>query len=190
MYSFWSEFSGFVVGIGLSAACGFRIILPLLGLSIAVMNGYVQPAPEFQWIGTWPALIALATAAVLEIGAYYIPWLDNLLDAAATPLAVAAGTIAAATVMGDMPPFLRWSLALIAGGGMAGTIQVGTSILRGMSTATTGGMGNILLSTAELAGSAVVTLLALIAPAVAFTAAMIVAVWIVWKLLHRPIPKS
>jgi len=181
MESMWSGFSGFIVGIGLSAACGFRILLPLLGISIAALHGYIHLAPEFQWIGTWPALIALATAALVEIGAYYIPWLDNLLDAAATPLAVAAGTIAAASVMGDLSPFLRWSLALIAGGGMAGTIQTGTAILRGVSTASTGGLANIFLSTAELAGAALTTLLALLAPVVAFAAAIIVAVWIVRK---------
>ena len=116
MESFWSGLSGIAIGIGLSAACGFRVILPFLGLSIAAMHGLIQPAPEFQWIGTWPALAALATAAILEIGAYYIPWLDNLFDAAIMPLSVAAGTLATAAVVGDLSPFMKWSLALIAGG--------------------------------------------------------------------------
>jgi hypothetical protein len=186
MESIWSGFSGFFIGIGLSAACGFRILLPLLGLSIAAMYGYIQLAPEFQWIGTWTALAAFAAATVLEIGAYYIPWMDNLLDTATTPLAIAAGTIATASVMSDVSPFMKWSLALIAGGGMAGTIQTGTALLRGMSTASTGGMANILISTAELAGAAVTTLLSLLAPVVAFAVVLIIAVWVLWKLLHRP----
>jgi len=186
MEPFWGGFSGIVIGIGLSAACGFRIILPFLGLSIAAMNGYVRLSPEFQWIGTWPALIAFATAAALEIGAYYIPWMDNLLDAVTTPLSVAAGTIAAASVMGDVSPFMKWSIALIAGGGMAGTVQTGTALLRGMSTAATGGLANAVISTFELGGAVVATALSLLMPVVAFTAAIIIVVWVVWKLLHRP----
>ena len=183
----WSGFSGFVIGIGLSAACGFRIILPFLGLSIAAMSGHVTLAPEFQWIGTWPALIAFATAAALEIGAYYIPWMDNLLDAVTTPLAVAAGTIAAASVMSDVSPFMKWSIALIAGGGMAGAVQTGTALLRGVSTVSTGGLANVMISTVELAGAIIATTMSLLMPIVAFSAAIIIAIWVVWKLLHRPV---
>jgi len=182
----WSGLSGFVMGVALSAACGFRIILPFLGLSIAAITGTIQPAPEFQWIGTWPALIALATASVLEIGAYYIPWMDNLLDAVTTPLAVVAGTIATASLMSDLSPFMKWSLALIAGGGMAGTVQAGTALLRGLSTVSTGGTANMIISTLELAGSLATTLLALLVPILAFTLAVITAIWVLWRMLHRP----
>lgn len=186
MEPLWSGFSGIVIGIGLSAACGFRVILPFLGLSIAAMNGYIRLAPEFQWIGTWPALIAFATAAALEIGAYYIPWMDNLLDAVTTPLSVAAGAIAVASVMSDVSPFMKWSIALIAGGGMAGAVQTGTALLRGMSTVSTGGLANVVISTLELAGAIIATTLSLLMPIVAFTAAIIIAMWVMWKLLHRP----
>ena len=151
------------------------------------MSGHVTLAPEFQWIGTWPALIAFATAAALEIGAYYIPWMDNLLDAVTTPLAVAAGTIAAASVMSDVSPFMKWSIALIAGGGMAGAVQTGTALLRGMSTVSTGGLANVVISTVELAGAIIATTMSLLMPIVAFTAAIIIAIWVVWKLLHRPV---
>jgi len=185
MEQFWGGFSGFVIGIGLSAACGFRIIVPFLGLSIAAMNGIIQLTPEFQWIGTQTALWAFATAAVLEVGAYYIPWMDNLLDAVATPLAVVAGIIATASVMTDTSPFLKWAIALIAGGGMAGTIQAGTALLRGMSTVSTGGAANVFISTAELVGSIMTTLLSLLLPVLAFIVAVIVAVWIMIKLMRR-----
>ncbi len=179
MEELWGGLSGFVLGLGLSAAVGFRILLPFLGLSIAAMYGLIEPAPEFAWIGTWPALVALGTASVIEIGAYYIPWMDNLLDAVMTPLAVVAGTLATAAVMTDVPPFMKWSLALIAGGGMAGTIQAGTAILRGASTLTTGGAANALLATAELTGSAITTLLALFVPALALVVACVIALWAV-----------
>ncbi len=185
MEQIWSGFGGFVIGIGLSAACGFRIILPFLGLSIVALNNFIQLSPEFQWIATWPALIAFATAAILEVTAYYVPWMDNLLDAVTTPLAVAAGTIATAAVMSDVSPFMKWSIALLAGGGMAGIVQTGTVLLRSMSTVSTGGAGNFAISTGELAAALIGTFLSLVLPLLAFIAACIMAAWVLSKLLHR-----
>ncbi len=175
----WSGLGGLMVGVGLAAACGF-------GLSIAGLNGIIPLAPEFQWIATRPALIAFGTAAILEIAAYYVPWMDNLLDSLTTPMAVVAGTVAAAAVASDLSPFVKWSLALIAGGGMAGIVQTGTTILRGVSTVSTGGAGNFMISTAELAGALATTLLSLLLPLLAFAAACLLAVWVLWKLIHRP----
>ncbi len=168
----------FFIGIGISAACGFRIFLPFLGLSIAAVNGYVNLAPGFQWIGTWPALIAFATATVFEIGAYYIPWLDNFLDTIATPAAVVAGTIASVSVAGDLPPFIKWSLALIAGGSVAGVVQTGTTVLRGASTMATGGTANFLITTAEIFGSAFFTVLAVAVPILGTITVLALLVWI------------
>lgn len=156
-----------LIGIGLSATCGFRIFVPLLGMSIAYHAGALSFAPGFDWIGSWPATIAFGIAMVLEIAAYYIPWLDNLLDTIATPAAIAAGIIATASVVGDVTPYFRWSLAIIAGGGAAGLIQ-GTSVaIRGTSTASTGGVANPAVSTGELAASVIGTALSILAPYVA-----------------------
>ncbi|MCX7635147.1 MAG: DUF4126 domain-containing protein, partial [Syntrophales bacterium] len=180
--------TGMVMGIGLSAACGLRVILPLLGLSLAVMYGLVEPAADFAWLGTWPAVAAFATASLLEIGAYYLPWMDNLLDAAATPLAIAAGTVITASLLNDVSPFMRWSLALIAGGGVAGTVQAGTAMLRGGSTVATGGTANVLISSAEWVGSAVVTALSLFLPVMALLGIAVVVVIILGKLRQRRSP--
>ncbi|MGE5238800.1 MAG: DUF4126 domain-containing protein [Chloroflexota bacterium] len=155
---------GLAVGIGLSAACGFRVFVPFLGMSIASLGGHLTLSPGFEWIGSWPALVAFATATVLEIGAYYIPWLDNVMDSITTPAAVIAGTIVTASMVGDMSPFLKWSLALIAGGGTAGMVQGATVMLRGASTATTAGLGNHLVATGEMAGAVLITVVALFLP--------------------------
>ena len=95
------------VGLGLSAACGFRVFVPLLVASIAAQAGYLSLSPGFEWIGTPQALYAFATATLLEVLAYYIPWLDNALDAIATPAAVIAGMVARASVLTDLPPLLK-----------------------------------------------------------------------------------
>jgi hypothetical protein len=152
------------IGTGLSAACGFRVFLPLLALSIAANTSYLRLSYGFEWIGTIPALIAFASATLLEVLAYYIPWVDHLLDLLATPTAIVAGIIASASVMTNLPPLLRWSVALIGGGGMAGIVQGVTVLGRIKSTAFTGGLGNFLIATLEWIASAVTSLLALFLP--------------------------
>ncbi|MFQ5658050.1 MAG: DUF4126 domain-containing protein [Candidatus Methylomirabilales bacterium] len=150
----------FLVGIGLSAACGFRVFVPLLVMSIASVTGHLTLSQGFQWIGTCPALAAFAVATCLEITSYYVPWVDNLLDTIATPAAVVAGIIVTASAVTGMTPFLKWTLAIIAGGGAAGMVQVATSLTRGASTVTTGGLGNFVVATMEVGGAMALSVLA------------------------------
>ena len=117
-----------LLGIGLSAATGFRIFVPFLVASIAAITGYLPLSPSFEWIGTYPALILFGAATILEIAAYYIPWLDNLLDSIATPAAFVAGAILMVAVVSGLPPLAKWALAIIAGSGAAGIVQTGTTI--------------------------------------------------------------
>src|SRR5688572_12753348 len=150
------------VGVGLAAACGFRIFVPLLVMSIAAVSGQLTLSPSFQWIGSYPALITFGVATVLEITAYYVPWLDNLLDSIATPAAVVAGTIVTASVVSGMNPYLQWTLAVIAGGGAAGLVQGATVLTRAASTTTTGGLANPVVATAEWGLSLITSFLTLI----------------------------
>ena len=151
-------------GLGLSAACGFRVFVPLLVIGGAARTGFLTLSPGFSWMETTPALIAFGTATVLEILAYYVPWLDHLLDILATPAAVIAGVVASAAVFVDLPPLVRWSVALVGGGAAAGLVQGATVALRLKSSAFTGGLGNPVLATGELAGSALLSLLAILIP--------------------------
>jgi hypothetical protein len=153
------------VGIGLAAACGFRVFAPLLVMSLAALSGHLTLSPGFEWIGSHYAFLAFATATLLEITAYYTPLLDNLLDTIAVPAAVLAGIVVAASVLGDVSPFLRWTLAAIAGGGTAAVVQGGTVLLRGTTSATTVGSGNAVVATGELIGSVTTSVLAIAAPA-------------------------
>lgn len=155
------------VGIGLSAACGFRVFVPLLVMSVASYSGHLTLAPSFQWIGSEPALICFAVATVLEIAGYYIPWVDNFLDTVASPAAVVAGTIVTASMVTDVSPFLKWTLAVIAGGGAAGLVQATTVLARGASTVATGGLANPVFATAELGGSIAASVLSIVAPILA-----------------------
>lgn len=173
------------LGIGLSAACGFRIFVPLLVMSIAAKSGHLTLAPSFQWVGTYPALVALATATGLEIAGYYIPWVDNLLDTISAPAAVIAGTIVMASIVTGMSPFLKWTLAVVAGGGTAGVVQVATGMTRAASTTVTGGSGNFIVSTIEAAGSFLLSLLAVLAPFLAATIVFAIFLFALKKLLEK-----
>ncbi len=155
---------GLLIGIGLSAACGLRVFIPMLGMSIAAISGHITPSHGFEWIGTWPALIAFATATLLEIGAYYVPFIDHLVDVLITPTAIVAGIILTASTLGDTSQFLKWSLAIIAGGGVAAVVQGGTMAFRAASTGSTGGMANFLVASGELFGSTLLTIFAILIP--------------------------
>jgi len=158
-----------LIGLGLSAACGFRVFVPLLVMSLAsrASVGHLDLGSGFAWIGSTPALIAFSVATGLEIAGYYIPWVDNLLDAVATPAAIVAGIVVTASAAGDMSPFLRWSLAILAGGGTAAIFQGITATARQISSFTTGGLGNPVVATVEAGGSAILSVLSITLPVVA-----------------------
>jgi hypothetical protein len=153
-----------LAGLGLAAACGFRVFVPLLVASIATRAGLLNPATDFAWLGSDASMVAFGLATVLEVGAYYVPWLDHALDALASPAAVVSGSVMVAAMAVDMDPFVRWSLAIIAGGGLAATVQSGTVAARGLSFSTTGGLANPILATGELGGALVTSAVATVAP--------------------------
>ena len=168
------------LGIGLAASCGFRVFVPMLVISVvSKTTGWLTLSEGFEWLSTWPAIIALSVATVLEIGAYYLPWLDNLLDSVSGPAAVVAGVITSAACITDVDPLLKWTLAVIAGGGVAGTVKLGTTGLRLASSVTTGGMANPVISTVEWIASLVLSVVAILLPILAAVVALVLVVFLV-----------
>lgn len=172
------------LGITLSAACGFRIFLPPLVLSIAAVTGHgnVTLAPEFAWVGTKTALIALAIATAIEIFAYYIPFVDNLLDTIEIPTALAMGTMLTSASLGEVDPLLRWTIAVLAGATAAETVQAFTSITRLASSGITAGSGNFLVSTTEALSATVLSILAITVPLLAAIILLLVLSFAVRKI--------
>lgn len=168
-------------GLALAAAAGFRAFVPLLATGLAIHFGAIDPAAGFEWLGQPVTLVALAVATALEVAAYYIPGLDHMLDVVAAPLALAAGVVVAASVMAELPPWLRWLAAIVAGGGATAAAYSLTSLTRAKSGLATGGLGNPLVSTAELGGAILLAVLALLAPIIALAA----LVWIVVAIVRR-----
>ncbi|MBV8784939.1 MAG: DUF4126 domain-containing protein [Gammaproteobacteria bacterium] len=178
------------LGLGLAAAVGLRVFLPMLIVSAAAWSGQLSLAPGFEWLATAPALLALGSAALLEVAAYYVPGLDHLLDVLAAPVAVLAGSVLAAAVMVDVPPLVRWTMAVILGGGAAGLTQGLTALLRLKSAALTGGLANPLVASGELTGAAVLTLLTLAAPLLGLALLVLGCVWVVRRLRSRRAPPA
>lgn len=168
---------GVALGIGLAAATGFRIFVPLLIAGLAARFGYLPLGEGFQWLESTPALVTLATAAVFETLAYYIPGVDHLLDVLASPATLAAGVVASAAVMVDVPPAVMWPVAVIAGGGAAGLTKGSTALLRAKSGAMTGGLANPVVSTVETVGATGVAVLAIVLPVLTLAALVALLYW-------------
>ena len=164
------------IGIGLAAATGFRVFLPMFAVSLASYMGWIPMSENFHWLSGLPTLITTGIAMIVEILAYYIPYVDHLLDTLSIPLATVAGSVMFASQFADIGTFPQWALALIAGGGTAAAISSGFAGTRAASTATTGGFGNSVVATTETAGAGIMSILAMAAPIIAFIVAIILIV--------------
>ncbi len=159
------------LGLGLAAASGFRVFIPpfLYGLSLRFdMVPISLPMTGLsEWMASDFGLIILGAAMLIEILGYYIPWIDNLLDTIASPAAILAGVLMMSSTLSDSNPMIQWGFSIIAGGGVSGTVQIGTVATRAVSTATTGGLANPVVSTVEAGACLLCTILALLLPIIA-----------------------
>lgn len=172
------------LGIGIAAATGFRVFLPLLALGLAGRFEIVPLADSFQWLADTGTLLALGVAALAEIAAYYLPGVDHLLDGLAGPAALVAGAVSVAAVMTDVPPALKWTVAIIAGSGSAGLVQGATTLLRAKSGVATGGLGNPVVATGELGGAVGLSALAIFLPILALVA-VVALVYVAFRVARR-----
>ncbi|MBT4624573.1 MAG: DUF4126 domain-containing protein [Verrucomicrobia bacterium] len=182
-----------MMGVALSATCGFRVFVPLLAVSIGTRaqdaNGQplIELAGGFDWLSSDIALMVFVVATLFEIGGYYIPWIDNLLDTIASPASIVAGTVITASFITGMDPWLQWLLGVVAGGGAAGAVQATTVVARAGSTVTTGGLGNPIVASVETSGAFLGSALSIVAVKFAIVVFVLVlggGVWI-WCRRHK-----
>jgi len=157
---------GILLGLGLAASCGFRVFVPLLVSNIASHLGYIHFGTGYEWMASWPAFAVFISATILEICAYYIPWLDNILDTIAIPLASVAGTLLSVSFIAGMDPMVQWTLGIILGGGGAVLIKTGSSVARLKSSAFTAGFANWIIATLENLSSFILSALTVLIPVV------------------------
>ena len=152
------------IGIGLAASTGFRVFVPMLVAAVAAKAGFMPLNESFQWLSSWTAIAIFGTATVVEIIAYYIPVVDNLLDTVATPLAVVAGTLLLTSVLPIDSELMRWITGAAIGGGSAAVVQSGSALTRLTSTKLTAGVGNPVVATVENVAATGTSILSLIIP--------------------------
>ena len=172
------------LGIGLSASVGFRVFVPLFALSLTAFLGSWELNESWQWIGSLSALIVLGVATIVEIFAYYIPYVDNLLDSVAIPLAAISGTAVMVSTVADLSPVITWALAIIAGGGTAAAVASTSGVTRLASTATTGGLANPVVSTVETGTAVVMSAVSIVFPIIAIFLVLII-LFIIFKLYKK-----
>ena len=166
------------LGLGLAAACGFRVFIPPLMMGVGSRLDLYKLEGSFVWVDDTWAIAIFAVATLLEIGGYFIPWIDNLLDAVATPAAIIGGIfVTSASLEGELDPSAQWTLSVIAGGGVSGVIQLGTVATRAISTGTTGGLANPIISLLEAVASILCILISLFLVAII----PIVIIFLIWK---------
>ncbi len=177
------------LGIGLASSAGFRVFLPLFALSLAAHNGLWELNSSWQWMGGLSAVITFGVATVAELLAYFIPWLDNLLDSLAIPLAGVAGTALMVSTVAGLDPVVTWTLAIIAGGGTATAIKGAAAGGRMASTLSTGGLANPVVATVETGTAAVMSLASIVAPLLA-AVLVIVVLALVYRVYRKLRPRS
>lgn len=159
------------LGLGLAAASGFRVFIPPFAYGLFLRFDMMPIPIEMTGFSGWMAsdlgLVILGAAMVIEILGYYVPWIDNLLDTIASPAAVLAGVLMMSSTLSDSNPMIQWGISIIAGGSVSGVVQVGTVATRAVSTATTGGLGNPVVSTVEAGACIFCTIIALLLPILA-----------------------
>ncbi len=173
-----------IVGISLSAAAGFRVFVPFLVLSICSYAGWIDLGESSQWMGSLPALISFGVATAVEIGGYYVPWIDNMLDLISLPVSLIAGALLTSSVIVELDPLLKWTLAIVLGGGAALNTQMLTIKARALSSVFTTGLGNPIVSTIESVASTIISLLAIFLPVLALFA-LAIFVYVTYRLIRK-----
>ena len=159
-----------LMGISLAAASGFRVFLPPFLLSLAARFNVVWFLDidlidtQFEFFTSTLSIVVLGIATVAEFAAFYAPWIDNALDTIATPASIMAGVAMTAIVLEGNDPIIQWAIAIVAGGGVAATIQSATVATRGLSSTFTFGLGNSAVATGENVASVALTLIAILIP--------------------------
>ncbi len=155
-----------LLGLGLASATGLRTFLPLLMLALAArfeMFG-VRLIDQMDWLVSWPAIAALTTATVAEFAGDKVPAIDHALNAVGYVTRPVAGAVAAGSVFWGVDPAAAAIAGLIVGAPAALAFNAAQTGVRVGSTATTGGLGNPVVSLIEDVLAFLTVIVAFLAP--------------------------
>jgi len=176
--------SNIMRSFGLSASAGLNAYLPLLIVALmARFTDLIHLNEPFDTLTNGWVMAVLAVLLLIEELADKIPAVDTVNDVIQTAVRPAAGAIlfaASSNVISGIHPVL----ALICGILVAGTVHVAKATARPVLTATTGGVANPVVSTAEDVVSATVSVLSIVVPLLAL-ALIIIGMFLIVRTLRR-----
>lgn len=174
-------------GIALAATAGLRLFMPFLFIGALARYGFI-PAPEMlAWTASDAGILLLLVATLLEVLGDKVPVVDHALDMVATVAKPAAGLILPAAVLHDVSPMGAWVLGIAAGGPLALGLHATKAGTRALSSVTTVGAANPLLSFAEDALAVLILVFMVLAPAIAALLVVLLAAAALraWRVLRR-----
>lgn len=178
--------SGVFAAFGLSSAAGLNAYIPLLTIGVLSRLGLLTLGDPYALLGSTPALLALGGLGMIDFVADKIPAVDHvthMLGALAHPVAGAIAFASQTNVITDLHP----ALSLGAGFVLAGGFHTARAAIRPVATTTTAGIGNPIVSLIEDVISFVLSILAIIAPLIAFGLFIVLTIIIVraWRGVRR-----
>lgn len=175
-----------LLGLGLASATGLRTFLPLLMLALAARFELfgVRLIEQMDWLSAWPAIAALGVAMAAEFLGDKIPAVDHGLNALGYVTRPLAGAVAAGSVFWAVDPALAAVAGLIVGAPAALAFNAAQTGVRVGSTATTGGLGNPIVSLIEDVLAVLTVIIAFLAPILIPLALLVLAV-VVFRLARR-----
>ncbi len=173
-----------MMGVGLAASAGLRAFLPLLVVGLAARFDLVELGGRFEWMQSTSALTVFAIAVVLEVLGDKFPFVDHVLDSGGMLARPVAGALVAAAPITTLEPLTGLVVGVILGGAVAGGVHAAKSSVRLLSTGTTAGVANPLLSLGEDAASLAGSVVSLLLPIVTFTLTLGV-LYLLFRLVRR-----
>lgn len=175
-----------LLGLGLASATGLRTFLPLLMLALAAKFELfgVRLIDQMDWLSSWPAIAALAVAAVAEFAGDKVPAIDHALNAVGYVSRPIAGAVAAGSVFWNVDPTLAAVAGIVVGAPTALAFNAAQTGVRVGSTATTGGLGNPVVSLIEDVLSFLTVIVAFLLP-VLIPVLLVVFAVVVFRLARR-----
>lgn len=160
--------SGLLSAFGLSTAAGLNAYIPLLVVGLlARYTDLIALGRPFDMLENPIVLLVIAVLALLDFIGDKIPAVDHVLHAIGLVVAPIAGAIVALAANSDANS-ISPLLVAICGVLLAGSTQVARASARPLATATTAGVANPVLSFLEDGVSAVLSVLAVFLPVLAF----------------------
>jgi len=150
-----------LIGLGLSAASGFRLFVPFAILSIFSISGIYNTTSTPYIFSSDLFLVIFIILSVSEVVLFYNPWIDNMLDLISTPASIFSGIILTYFVLYDTEIYLRLLISVILGGLVSLNVQLLTVKARSSTSIFSKGNGNQIVSTIENISSIFISILVL-----------------------------